>query len=68
MCDCVNTINKNLEEHNAKILQAILLPLEGSNSLRSRVLIRTGKLDSKKRAALPDLMASYCPFCGLKES
>lgn len=64
MCDCIAKLDTKLKDHNGKIALAILLPAEGGNALRSRVLVQTAKLDSKKRKAVPAVMASYCPFCG----
>lgn len=64
MCDCIAKLDEKLKNHNGKIALAILLPAEGSNQLRSRVLVQTEKLDSAKRKKVPTVMASYCPFCG----
>lgn len=64
MCDCIKKIDAELKDHNGRIALAILLPAEGSNALRSRVLVRTEKLDANKRKSVPAVMASYCPFCG----
>lgn len=64
MCDCIAKLNEKLRPHNGKIALAILLPTEGSNELRSRVLVQTEKLDAAKRKKVPAVMASYCPFCG----
>ena len=64
MCDCMERINEKLKDHNGKIAMAILMPAEGSNRLRSRMLVQTEKLDTKKRKPVPSVMVSYCPFCG----
>lgn len=64
MCNCVKEMDEALKEHNGRIGLAILLPANGSNRLRSRVLIRTEKVDAKKRKPVPAVMASFCPFCG----
>lgn len=64
MCDCRAKLDEKLKAHNGRIAMAILLPAEGSNALRARVLVQTEKLDTKKRKAVPAVMASYCPFCG----
>lgn len=64
MCECIAKLDERLKNYNGKIALAILLPAEGSNKLRSRVLVQTEKLDTKKRKVVPAVMASYCPFCG----
>ncbi len=64
MCKCVEEMDKELKSHNGRVALAILMPAEGSNRLRSRVLVQTMKLDTKKRKPVPAVMASYCPFCG----
>lgn len=65
MCDCIAKLDEKLKPYNGKIALAILLPAEGSDALRSRVLVQTEKLDPGKRSKkLPAVMASYCPFCG----
>lgn len=50
MCDCIAKLDEKLMHHNGKIALAILLPREGSNELRSRVLVQTEKLDAARRA------------------
>lgn len=64
MCECMTKMNEKLKPHNGKIALAILLPAEGSNALRSRMLVQTEPLDAAKRKKVPAVMASYCPFCG----
>jgi len=58
MCDCLATINRDLVEHNTKIM----LPMIG----RRRPFVETMKLDAKKRVTAVKVIASYCPFCGEK--
>lgn len=64
MCECRAKMDEKLKAHNGRIALAILLPAEGSDALRSRILVQTEKLDTKKRNAVPAVIASYCPFCG----
>ncbi|MDO8908884.1 MAG: hypothetical protein Q7W55_10375 [Pseudohongiella sp.] len=66
-CNCIPELNEKLREHNSRIDLAILLPEPGRPKLRSRVLIKVEKLDLKKRREFGLLMASYCPFCGVKQ-
>jgi hypothetical protein len=58
MCDCIETMNANLAEHNVMIVHNLIGPPEATISVIKR--------DAKKRDKIPYLMATYCPFCGVK--
>lgn len=57
MCNCINTTNALLKEHNGQLVCTLF-------GEPSRVVIETIKLDPKKRGKSPAMLASYCPFCG----
>ncbi len=58
-CDCIESISKTLrEEHNALMVCTLFSP--------QKAVIGTEKIDSKKRSRPPMLIASFCPFCGVK--
>lgn len=64
MCECRETIDKELAASNAKIGMAILV---GNSSLDlAPPLIVLEKVNTKQRGRLPNLVATYCPFCGVK--
>lgn len=58
MCDCMDTVNVKLAEHNTKIE----LPWFGPQLPR----IITMKADQKKRGKPMGIFATFCPFCGEK--
>jgi len=66
MCGCNENLDAKLKEHNGRIALAILMPVSGSNKFRARVLVQTEKLDKGKRKPVPNVIATYCPFCGEK--
>ena len=64
MCNCIVELNKKLIERNTRIVIPITF---GSNlSLMGGPIIKTEKIDSKKRVGPVNVLASYCPFCGNK--
>lgn len=63
MCICIELADKALAVHNTQ-LDPIFRPLPGR--LSQVVGIRTVKIDRKKRGLPKTLMASFCPFCGIK--
>lgn len=64
MCDCVNKFDEALAPKNGRI--AMAMQVTESMDLRYRLCVSTEKLDSSKRKPVPLVMASYCPFCGVK--
>jgi hypothetical protein len=63
MCTCIAQLTKTLREENTEFDFA-----HGwfNKSLRTRLQIRTKKIDSSKRKPAMSVMTSYCPFCGEK--
>lgn len=58
MCDCINTTNALLAQHNTRITLSMFgdpIPF-----------VLTQKVDEKRRGKAVLLRASYCPFCGEK--
>ncbi len=64
MCDCVKNMDAHLKDHNAQL--AFGFQTTKSMNLVSRLLVGTEKIDKTKRKPLPHVMASFCPFCGVK--
>lgn len=64
MCNCRAAVNKNLVNENAKI--AVGLFFGNSRIDLAPPMIVLERIDSSRRGKLPNLIASYCPFCGEK--
>ena len=62
MCNCIEQINKLLEEHNTRL--ALGINMRTGKSTGARIAVE--KIESKKRKGPVDMYASYCPFCGEK--
>lgn len=63
-CECIVQMNAALAPRNARLAQSILL--RDGQMIGSPVIIAVEKLNTAKKASLPRLMATYCPFCGQK--
>lgn len=62
MCDCAALVGAKLAEKNARLVCSLDLYTGKSGG----VIVATEKLNSKKRGGLIRLVASHCPFCGVK--
>jgi hypothetical protein len=62
--DCFNKFDEHLHAHNGRL--AMGLQVTEKMGLRARLLIATEKIDKSKRKTVPSVMASFCPFCGVK--
>lgn len=56
--DCIEKANRALAEKNTRI-ELVFSAVE-----RQRPIIRTVKIDPKKRVGPIMLLATFCPFCG----
>lgn len=71
MCQCRERIDEKLADQNAKIAVGFTAGFNDGPTLKMGLaasMIELEKADKKKRGALPILMATYCPFCGVKYS
>ena len=59
-CDCIDTVNKLLEEQNGEVLCSHLL--KGGRI----AIIELVKKDNKVRKKPGTMLATFCPFCGVK--
>ena len=67
MCNCVNELNKQLEERKTEIVQRIHFDQKTGDLKLSPPVIATKWVDKKPREkSLPVLIATFCPFCGEK--
>lgn len=64
MCSCIEEVNARLAPYNGML--AFGFTAQGNNSMHGKLLIQTEKLDRSKRASIPVVAATYCPFCGSK--
>lgn len=62
-CNCVADFNKKLAEHNTRIIETIGIPRDGSRMF-TRPMIRTEKIETRKRIGPMIAVPTYCPFCG----
>lgn len=61
MCNCIEKVNEKLKERNAMVNSSINLL---NPSAAERVAIQVLALQKSK--SVPNLFATYCPFCGEK--
>lgn len=57
-CGCIAKVNGLLAPKNAQLLVNLLDD--------TYTMVAVCKLDETKRAKLPLVIASFCPFCGIK--
>lgn len=65
MCECVKKIDAQLASKNVRIGMAMSTSPDMSR-LTSRLLVGIEKIDKKSRKPVPFVVATFCPFCGLK--
>jgi hypothetical protein len=65
MCECVKKVDEQLAPKNARIGMAMGISPD-MNQLTSRLLVATEKIDKKSRKPVPFVVATFCPFCGVK--
>lgn len=64
-CRCAANAEKKLTELNTAIDFATLIDPK-TGHCQDRLAIRTRKLDPKVRRGPSVIVATYCPFCGVK--
>lgn len=64
-CNCIETFNERLAEHNTRLVPIFSIPRDGSESWTT-VNIVTEKIDRKKRVGPVLAAATFCPFCGTR--
>lgn len=57
MCKCAAKVDIDLAKYNTVLITTMF---------SHQVLLRTEKLDAKKRGKAATILASFCPFCGQK--
>ena len=59
MCDCAKDLNERIKPMNYRLTRNLL-------EEDPPVLIELHKIETKKRTPSHSLVATYCPFCGIK--
>lgn len=64
MCDCMKQLNEHFAQTGLQLAQTLTL----KDGLLPNARIELEMIDQKgrKRSVKPDVLASYCPFCGEK--
>jgi hypothetical protein len=65
-CQCAKAADEKLASMNTAVDWATLIAPDGRTE--SRFQIKTRKIDQKVRRGPCVLVATYCPFCGVKLS
>lgn len=61
MCDCITRIDAQLVAKNARLPVGINFTTGGSD-----LIVRLDKIDTKKKLGSSFIVATFCPFCGIK--
>lgn len=56
MCKCIAKVDRDLAKYNTVLVTTLF---------SQQALLRTEKLDAKKRGKASTILASFCPFCGI---
>lgn len=67
-CNCIEQVNKQLEDSNAKVAQYLQVNFKTGEATMSNPMVAVEKKihSSRTRTKLPSLICSFCPFCGKK--
>lgn len=60
MCKCASRMNEKLRDHNYVLSRNLL---EGD---KAPALVEIAKIERRKRTPSMSMVATYCPFCGIK--
>lgn len=63
---CTEAVNEKLAPMNARITQGLTINFSTGKAGLSGPAVCVEKIDSKKRSKVPNILCSYCPFCGKK--
>jgi hypothetical protein len=64
MCDCMTKVNEHLAERNTQLTPTLAIR-DGQFKMLGATLA-TQKIDKSKRGQPSNVIAAYCPFCGVK--
>jgi len=66
MCECIQRANEMFKEHNMRIVTPMTIDDKRRLGPLPKATILTERLDKKKRGNPMSLVATFCPFCGVK--
>lgn len=64
-CECMARFNERLADHNTRIVEMISLSGNLTEALCTPH-IEVEKIDAKKRGRAMGVIATFCPFCGVR--
>jgi hypothetical protein len=64
-CDCIETIDAKLANHNSKLEIGFTLRGDGDEPGQVFPALRTEKINKRSRERM-GVVPTYCPFCGTK--
>jgi|MudIll2142460700_1097286.scaffolds.fasta_scaffold1681151_1 hypothetical protein len=64
MCDCYEKINQQLATRNTRLTPGMIWK---SDTIVTRMIVATEKVDAKKVGKPATIFGAYCPFCGEKQ-
>ncbi len=64
-CNCIELTNAALVEHNCELDLAFEINRE-TGQIQTTVRCTTSLLEKKRGAKALNILATYCPFCGVK--
>lgn len=64
-CSCAEQVNEQLKPYNTELDRSMSMSLK-TGELSLAIRIATRKHDSKVRKPARTVIASFCPFCGVK--
>ena len=65
MCNCMQSVNEKLKEHNSKLLISFCISRD-LGKMDALPIISTGKIQTKIRGNAMTVIPTFCPFCGTK--
>lgn len=63
-CTCREQVDEELKKLNARLASALQMNFKTHQASMAGPFVAIVKLDSKKKSRLPDLVCTFCPFCG----
>lgn len=64
MCNCYEKVNVGIADANMRVARGFSII---GNALIGRTMIATERLQKGGKKILPALLATFCPFCGVRE-
>lgn len=62
MCYCIEEVNAELRKQNTRLDLGSVV--NNSGGLTPHMIVRTAKIDTKRRGRAVVVPVTFCPFCG----